>query len=90
MESRAFETVYPEMTETARAEGNQEAAEYFRYALESERIHARFFQDLLDALEDPDREISYFVCPICGLTVEKMPPSICPVCGTRVPEFKRV
>ena len=40
VESRAFQSVYPEMVETARAEGNKEAENFFRYALESERGHA--------------------------------------------------
>jgi rubrerythrin len=50
VESAAYKSRYPEMIKVAKKEGNEEAETFFRYALESERIHARLFQRLLDTL----------------------------------------
>jgi rubrerythrin len=81
VETTAFKKRYPEMMETARAEGNRDAERLFQYAMESEKIHARLFKKLLDDLEKPPQPISYHICQGCGHTAEKEPPEACPVCG---------
>jgi rubrerythrin len=83
VETNAFKNLYPEMIETARAEGNKEAEMFFQYALESEKIHAQLFQKLLDTLGTSKENYSYYICPGCGHTMEKVPPGACPVCGTK-------
>ena len=80
VETNAFQNRIPEMIAAARAEGNAEAESLFRYTLESEKIHARLFKKLLDALEKPGEPISYYICGECGHTAEKKPPKVCPVC----------
>lgn len=83
VETNAAQTRYPEMVETARAEGNTEAERLFRYALESEKTHACLLKMLLDALEAPQEGTAYYVCKGCGHTVEKEAPKACPVCGAK-------
>lgn len=83
VETAAYKERYPEMIKVAREEGNREAETFFRYALESERIHAELFQGLLDTLDRPPGNTSYLICPGCGHTAEKVPPEVCPVCGTK-------
>lgn len=90
VESRAFKSVYPEMVETAKVEGNKEAEDFFRYALDSERIHAELFQKLADALGNSGENYPYYVCPVCGHTAEKTPPSTCPICGIKDPGYKKM
>ena len=90
VESRAFKSVYPEMVEAAKGEGNREAEDFFRYALESERVHAELFQKLADALGNPGENYSYYVCPVCGHTAEKTPPSTCPICGIKDLGYKKM
>ena len=90
VESRAFQSVYPEMMETAKAEGNKEAEDFFRYALEAERIHAELFQKSADALGSSGESYFYYVCPVCGHTAEKTPPSTCPICGIKDPGYKKI
>lgn len=90
VENRAVKSVYPEMVETARAEGNKEAEVFFRYALETERGHAELFQELADAGDDPGRNDPYYVCPVCGHTAEKTPPSTCPICGIEDSGYKKM
>ena len=89
LETRAFQKGYPEMVEAARAEGNKEAEDFFRYALETERIHAELFQKLADALDNSGDSFSYYVCSVCGHTADKTPPSTCPICGLKDPGYKK-
>ncbi len=90
VERRASESLIPEMVETAKAEGNKEAEDFFRYAMESERIHAQLFQKLSDALSSSGDSYFYYVCPVCGHTAEKAPPSTCPICGIQDPGYKKI
>ena len=90
VESRASKSLIPEMVETARAEGNKEAEEFFRYALETEKVHAGLFQKAADALGTSGESVFYYVCPVCGHTAEKTPPAICPICGIKDPGYKKI
>lgn len=33
---------------------------------------------------------SYYVCPVCGHTAEKTPPSTCPICGIKDPGYRKM
>ena len=89
-ETHEFESMYPGMIETAKAEGNKEAEKTFQYAFEVEKVHARLYKKLLDDLGSPQGDYPYFVCPVCGYTAEKEPPETCPVCGTKGSMFKKI
>jgi rubrerythrin len=90
VESAAYKSRYPEMIKVAKKEGNEEAETFFRYALESERIHARLFQRLLDTLATSQEGLSYFICMGCGHTAEKKPPKACPLCGGSGETYKKI
>ena len=88
-ETHEFKSMYPEMIETAKEEGNKTAERSFVYANEVEKIHANLYQkalDNLDNLEDAD----YYVCGVCGYTCENEPPDSCPVCGAKASAFFKV
>jgi len=88
-ETHEFQEMYPEMIETAKAEGNKAAERSFSYANEVEKIHASLYRkalDKLDHLEDAD----YYVCSVCGYTCENEPPNVCPVCGSKSKVFFKV
>jgi rubrerythrin len=89
-ETHEFKSMYPEMIEAARAEGNKDAERSFHFANEVEKVHARLYQKLLDSLGTAKESYSYFVCPVCGYTAEGVPPDACPICGTRGKMFKEV
>jgi rubrerythrin len=89
-ETHEFKNMYPEMIETARAEGNKEAERTFNYANEVEKVHAQLYQKLLDNLGTSQETYPYYVCPVCGYTAEKEPPEVCPVCGTKAKMFKKM
>ena len=89
-ETHEFKSMYPAMIETAKAEGNKEAERSFHFANEVEKIHAGLYQQMLDALDRTGESYDYFVCPVCGYTVEKEAPETCPVCGAKGKMFKKV
>jgi rubrerythrin len=89
-ETHEFKTMYPEMIEVAKAEGQKAAERSFNYANSVEKVHAQLYQSLLDGLGKPQENYSYYVCPVCGFTAEKQAPGACPVCGTKGEMFKKI
>jgi len=90
-ETHEFKEMYPGMIDTARSEGDKAAERSFRYANDVEEIHARLYHDMMENLESRGVESSpYYVCPVCGMTAEKVPPERCPVCGVKGDKFKRI
>jgi rubrerythrin len=89
-ETHEFKSMYPGMIEAAKAEGNKEAERSFHFANEVEKIHAALYATLLTNLAGGGEVYPYYVCPVCGYTVEKDPPEVCPVCGAKGKMFKKV
>ena len=89
-ETYEFESMYPPMIEAAKAEGNKEAERSLAYAFEVEKIHARLYQEMLDNIDKTQEAYSYYVCPVCGYTVEKEPPEACPICAAKGKMFRKV
>jgi rubrerythrin len=89
-ETHEFKEMYPEMIETAKAEGNRQAERTFSYANEVEKVHAQLYQQLLDDLDAAQETFPYYVCPVCGYTSEKEPPEKCPVCGAKAGVFSKI
>ncbi len=89
-ETHEFKKMYPEMIAAAKAEGHKAAERTFSYANEVEKVHAELYQELLDNLGGKQEEYPYYVCPVCGHTVEKAAPEICPVCGAKGAMFQKV
>ena len=89
-ETHEYKSMYPEMIEAAKAEGNKAAERSFHYANEAEKLHARLYKQLLDTLGASRESYPYYVCPVCGHTVGKEAPDVCPVCSTPGSKFKRI
>ena len=89
-ETHEFKSMYPGMIELAKAEGHKEAERSFNFANEVEKIHAALYQSALDNLDSVKEASSYYVCPVCGYTVEKEAPETCPICGVKGKMFKKV
>ena len=90
-ETHEFKNMYPEMLETAKAEGNKDAERTFKYALDTEKVHASLYQKLLDNLDaSKGQNYPYFVCPVCGFTAEKEAPEKCPLCSVKGNNFIKI
>lgn len=88
-ETYEFESMYPPMLEDAKKEGNQEAQRSFYFANEVEKIHAQLFKKALENL-DKNFDTEFFVCQVCGFTIESEAPEKCPVCGSPKEAFKKI
>jgi len=88
-EAHEFKKMYPEMIEKAKAENNKEALQSFSFANSVEKIHASLYEKALETL-GKNEELDYYVCPVCGNTVEKGPPEKCPICGASGKSFIKI
>lgn len=88
-ETHEFKEMYPEMIEVAKEEGNKRAERSFVYANEVEKVHAELYQKAIDNLDSLE-QVDYYVCSVCGMTVENEPPDTCPVCGAKASAFFKV
>ena len=88
-ETHEFKSMYPDMIEEAKEEGNKTAERSFVFANEVEKVHAELYQKAIDNLDSLD-EADYYVCSVCGMTVENEPPDKCPVCGAKASAFFKV
>lgn len=89
-ETHEFKEMYPAMIEEAEKEGAKSAVRSFSFANDVEKIHAGLYQKALDTLENPDEIDCYYVCSVCGYTIENEPPEKCPVCGALPKAFMKV
>ena len=89
-ETHEFKEMYPEMIQTAKAEGVKDAERTLSYANAVEEYHAKLYHDMLEGLDASKESYPYFVCPVCGMTVAKEPPEKCPVCGVKGSMYKKV
>ncbi len=89
-ETFEFKSMYPQMIETARAEGESAAERSFTYANAVEKVHADLYQNALDSLDHPLDVECYYVCSVCGYTCADEVPDICPVCKADAKVFFRV
>ena len=82
-ETFEFMKMYPEFLATAKKEGNKQASWSFDVANKVEQVHAKLYQKAIDALKNKKDmpKVEYYVCSVCGNTVEGEPPEKCPVCG---------
>ena len=87
-ETYEFQKMYPQMILDAEQEGKG-ARRSFDLANEVEKIHAALYKKALETL-GKNEEIDYYVCEICGNTVEGEPPDKCPICGALKKMFKKV
>ena len=89
-ETHEFKSMYPEMIAAAQAEDDKQALRSFQYANEVEKVHAGLYQKALEALDAKGELFDYYLCPVCGHTVEKEAPETCVVCGAKGSVFFKV
>ena len=88
-ENFEYKQMYPEYLSMAGKEGKPKAAWSFEVANKVEEIHAGLFSKAIEALESGAKvaEVDYYVCRVCGNTVEGRRPDKCPICGALKTEF---
>ena len=91
-ENYEFTKMYPEFINQAKSDSNTSAERSFDLANKVEKIHYTLFQEALKSLDADQSQGNepFFVCQICGNTVEGKAPERCPICGVPQSKFKRV
>ena len=88
-ETHEFKSMYPEFIAKAKGEAIKPAEMSFDYANQVEKIHAALYQKALDNL-GKNAEVEYYVCSVCGNTVEGKAPDKCPICGMPASKFTKI
>ncbi len=88
-ETHEFTSMYPGMIEDAKAENIKGALQSFEFANDVEKVHADLYKKALENL-GKNENVDYYVCKVCGNTVEGEPPDTCPVCGAKKAAFSKV
>lgn len=88
-ETHEFTSMYPKMIEEATAEGASVALRSFVFANQVEKIHADLYASALASLGS-NRDVDYYVCKVCGNTLEGEPHGPCPVCQAGAVAFFKV
>ncbi|MBR8826827.1 MAG: rubrerythrin [Gomphosphaeria aponina SAG 52.96 = DSM 107014] len=90
-ESYERDTMYPGFLKQAESVGNMDAVNTFRFAMEAEAEHAKYYTEAKDNLEDwKEAKFPFFVCPRCGYTTTELNFATCPVCGEQKEDFTEV
>ncbi|MDP3035479.1 MAG: rubrerythrin family protein [Methanobacteriaceae archaeon] len=88
-ETEEFEEMYPGFIEEAKAEDNKAAVITFENANAVEKIHADLYKKALENMAN-NEEVDYYVCQVCGNTVENEAPEKCPICGVPASKFIKI
>lgn len=88
-ETFEFQKMYPDYIAAAKEEGNKQATWSFDVANKVEQVHAKLYQKAIDALKSKKalEKVDYYVCGVCGNTVEGEAPEKCPICGAPKSKF---
>jgi rubrerythrin len=90
-ESYERDTMYPDFMKLAKEEGNKDAVRTFNFSLQAETQHAKLYKEALDNLDQwKGANKDFFVCPVCGYTVDKITFEKCPVCRTPKDKYEKI
>jgi rubrerythrin len=81
--------MYPEFIEEAKKEGDNRALWSFEVANKVERVHAALYEKALNEIGN-NKEVDYYVCAVCGHTIEGEPEGNCPICGAPASKFNKI
>ena len=88
-ENYEYQKMYPQMISDATDEAAKNALRSFTLANEVEKVHAALYQKALESLGQ-NTATDYYVCTVCGNTVEGEAPDECPVCKAKKQAFKKM
>jgi rubrerythrin len=91
-ETFEYKTMYPDYLSRAKQEENHQAVWSFDVANKVEQVHAGLFSRAVEALRTKKElaKVDYYVCSVCGNTVEDAAPEKCPICGSPKTKFFKV
>jgi rubrerythrin len=83
--------MYPGFLAQAEKAKNKQVIDAFKDAKAAEGVHAELFKKVMSNLNAwKGKKMDFYVCPVCGNIVEKLPAAACPICGTESKKFMLV
>lgn len=85
-ETFEYTEMYPAYIAVAELQGEKEAIDAYRFAVEAEKVHAaRFTQakEFVDDGKDMDVKEGIYLCPVCGYIGLDSGEEVCPLCGAK-------
>jgi rubrerythrin len=86
-----IEEMYPAYIAVAEMQAEAKAEKQMVRALAAEKVHFELYQkagkDIAGGKDISDT--AYYVCPVCGFTMEGEAPDVCPICGVKHDLFKK-
>lgn len=91
-ETFEYKKMYPEFLKTSKEEQNTQTTWSLNVANQVEKIHADLFTEAANLLKTGRElpKVDYYVCSVCGNTVENEAPEKCPICGNPKSKFFKV
>jgi rubrerythrin len=88
-ETHEFKSMYPKFIDIANRQGNKQAVWSFNVANKVEKIHADLLKKIEISLDTEKKldNVDFYVCKVCGNTVENSVPDKCPICGASKEQF---
>ena len=86
-----IEEMYPAYITNAEQQAEMKAQRTMNNALQAEKVHLSLYRRAAEELAAGSDigDVAYYVCPVCGYTMEGDPPDVCPVCGAKHEVFQR-
>jgi rubrerythrin len=86
-----IEEMYPSYIAIAERQAEKKAMRTMNNALQAEKIHLALYRHASEDLSAGQdiAQTDYYVCPVCGYTMEGEPPDVCPICGAKRELFRR-
>jgi rubrerythrin len=98
-ELSSIDVVYPDILKQLEVEKYRDAIVNATYAWESHRQHRGIIQKIEEYTADHFEEVArtidekagaYYVCEICGSTVNEIPLDACPICGLPSTHYRKI
>jgi rubrerythrin len=94
-----IDSFYPDMIKQVNPEGVQDVITFATFAWKSEKQHRDvlmkiqrwapwFFEKVAKTIDEKTDQ--YFVCQICGSTMDEIPPGKCPICHFSVEHYRKI
>jgi rubrerythrin len=84
-EQEEIDSLYPEFLIHAASHLETSAMRSFAWAMESEKTHAKLYQDAVSTMEAgqswTEEQLNFYVCTLCGYTAKTQEGDNCPACN---------
>jgi rubrerythrin len=93
-EQHEIDSLYPTFLVQAISQLDTSAMRSFVWAMESEKTHARLYEDAVASIENgpgwTQEQIDFYVCTLCGYTAKIQEADNCPACKFIWDRFERI